>query len=319
MSIALTGVIFTKPSPELQGVITSILEYKTYVRPTDISKAAISLLKCEPVIRLLFKRHSSGNLNQSYQEAVSALPELPLLLKLMRVCPLADLELEAVLIDIRFNFLLTVSELTGTSGLLRFQSALAIQCFTNEYVYNQNDTETKALQKLEALVAETLFNGQPPNPKSVLCLASYKALHEYEWCDLLTVTSAIEEVFTRQVLEPKQEGRIKPDIPALKEITDKVSSKVREQYEASPYPRWMNLRLSLKPKPISKIVDEVKLRLFDNTINVVESSNILIAGCGTRQHSIGTAARFENSKVLAIDLSLSSLAYAKRKTEELKN
>ena len=44
--------------------------------------------------------------------------------------------------------------------------------------------------------------------------------------------------------------------------------------------------------------------------------NVLIAGCGTGQHSIETAARFKGSKVLAIDLSMSSLSYAKRKTEE---
>ena len=43
----------------------------------------------------------------------------------------------------------------------------------------------------------------------------------------------------------------------------------------------------------------------------------MVAGCGTGQHSIGTSARFKSSKVLAIDLSLSSLAYAKRKTKEL--
>ena len=43
---------------------------------------------------------------------------------------------------------------------------------------------------------------------------------------------------------------------------------------------------------------------------------ILIAGCGTGQHSIATATRFKSSNVLAIDLSL-NLAYAKRKTEEL--
>ena len=48
-----------------------------------------------------------------------------------------------------------------------------------------------------------------------------------------------------------------------------------------------------------------------------KTPDILIAGCGTGQHSITTAARFKSSKVLAIDLSLSSLAYAKRKTEEL--
>ena len=45
--------------------------------------------------------------------------------------------------------------------------------------------------------------------------------------------------------------------------------------------------------------------------------DVLIAGCGTGQHSIESAMRFEKAKVLAVDLSLSSLAYAKRKTNEL--
>lgn len=47
------------------------------------------------------------------------------------------------------------------------------------------------------------------------------------------------------------------------------------------------------------------------------SIDILIAGCGTGQHSIETAQRFEAARVLAVDLSISSLSYAKRKTQEL--
>jgi ubiquinone/menaquinone biosynthesis C-methylase UbiE len=96
-----------------------------------------------------------------------------------------------------------------------------------------------------------------------------------------------------------------------------VSIKVREQYEDSPYPRWVNLGLSPNGMLISKMVAQSKIKLFDNEICNVSSPDILVAGCGTGQHAIGTAARFRNSKVLAIDLSLSSLAYAKRKTEEL--
>ena len=46
-------------------------------------------------------------------------------------------------------------------------------------------------------------------------------------------------------------------------------------------------------------------------------SNILIAGCGTGQHAIETAQRFSPARVLAIDLSLSSLAYAKRQTRAI--
>ena len=42
----------------------------------------------------------------------------------------------------------------------------------------------------------------------------------------------------------------------------------------------------------------------------------MIAGCGTGNHSI-IATRYKNANILAVDLSLSSLAYAKRKTEEL--
>ena len=72
-----------------------------------------------------------------------------------------------------------------------------------------------------------------------------------------------------------------------------------------------------QPISISKAVDETKLKLHNNKITEVKKPEILIAGCGTGQHSVETAARFKSSKVLAIDLSLSSLAYAKRKTTEL--
>ena len=57
--------------------------------------------------------------------------------------------------------------------------------------------------------------------------------------------------------------------------------------------------------------------MCNNEIRAVVSPRILVAGCGTGQHSIGTASRFKDSNVLAIDLSRRSLAYAKRKTLEL--
>ena len=317
MVIALKDVVFNQPNPDLQKAIGTILDHKTYVRPTDISSAAISLLKFEPVLQKILKRNSKSQLIQSPEETVLNLSELPLLLKLMAVCPLADLELEGVLTAIRSGLLSSILELEGASEVSNFQSALALQCFTNEYVYDQSDREGKALEALQVSVKRLLSNGEQPNPQSILCLASYKALHEYEWCNLITITNDIEAVFTRQVIEPQKEGHLKFNIPELTEITDKVSSKVRDQYEESPYPRWVNLGLPLAPTNTLEMTQETKLKLFDNTLNEVEAPNILIAGCGTGQHSIGTATRFKNSKVLAIDLSLSSLAYAKRKTEEL--
>ena len=42
-----------------------------------------------------------------------------------------------------------------------------------------------------------------------------------------------------------------------------------------------------------------------------------VAGCGTGQNAIATAQRFSGASVLAVDLSLASLGYARRKTLEL--
>jgi 2-polyprenyl-3-methyl-5-hydroxy-6-metoxy-1,4-benzoquinol methylase len=235
----------------------------------------------------------------------------------MSVCPLSDLALENLLRKLRASLLLSISDLTGSTEELKFQSALALQCFTNEYIYNQSEHEDKALTALEAATKQTLNNGDQPSPQSILCLASYRPLNQYDWSSSLRISDEIADVFTRLVVEPNQEAKLKSVLPVLEEITDEVSSKVRDQYEVSPYPRWVNLGLRLQPAPISKVVEEIKLNLFDDAIKEVETPNILIAGCGTGQHSIGTAARFKGSKVLAIDLSLASLSYAKRKTEEL--
>ena len=79
----------------------------------------------------------------------------------------------------------------------------------------------------------------------------------------------------------------------------------------------MNLAIPLIPETFSKTMDDKKLFLFNNRIRNVKAPEILIAGCGTGQQSIETATQIRDSKVLAIDLSLSSLAYAKRKTNEL--
>jgi len=44
--------------------------------------------------------------------------------------------------------------------------------------------------------------------------------------------------------------------------------------------------------------------------------SVLIAGCGTGAHSIETAQRFPDARVLAVDISRTSLAYARRKSRE---
>src|SRR4029453_14664497 len=45
--------------------------------------------------------------------------------------------------------------------------------------------------------------------------------------------------------------------------------------------------------------------------------DVLIAGCGTGQQAVMTARRFAGARVLAVDLSIASLCYAKYRTDAL--
>jgi ubiquinone/menaquinone biosynthesis C-methylase UbiE len=62
---------------------------------------------------------------------------------------------------------------------------------------------------------------------------------------------------------------------------------------------------------------DLRVNLDLNKNQFSTSPKILIAGCGTGQDSLRVASSFQNSSVLAVDLSLSSLSYAIRKTKEL--
>ena len=313
---SLNDVTFEEPVPGLSDIIVELLEKKTYVRPSEIATSAILHLKLDPVVQSVLNNRSASSLEQSLPQTIASLSKVPLLVKLMSVCPLPDLEIEALLTNIRSATLFNHSELSNDENWLLFGSALALQCFTNEYVYFQSDKEAKYVEELSKTVGEKLVDGQQIDPATILCLASYKVLHEYSWCHLLSIPESLEDVAKSQVFDIEEERELRDDIPVLREITNRVSSKVKEQYEANPYPRWVNPGLPSQSKPVSEIVKSENLKISDANIFSTESPQILVAGCGTGLHSIETAARFENCNVLAVDLSLSSLAYAKRKTNE---
>ena len=163
----------------------------------------------------------------------------------------------------------------------------------------------------------SLTQASQPTIMEVLILATYRPLHEYDWGEKLRVLDQVPEVKVRLLDEPLAERLILQDMTVLADIEDSVSRKVREQYEENPYPRWVKLGIPQKGETLARVFDELKLQLQSENIKKASTPTILIAGCGTGQHSIETASRFANCQVTAIDLSRASLAYAQRKTSEL--
>jgi SAM-dependent methyltransferase len=127
-----------------------------------------------------------------------------------------------------------------------------------------------------------------------------------------------KELFIRQISEPAEEEEIKKSIQSFGVSSDPVSHAVREQYEESPYPRWIDDELS-KPRTFQ----EALLERFPylTSVDVGSPVRILIAGCGTGRHPIEIAAKYSDAQVTAIDLSKASLAYGIRQARryELSN
>jgi len=114
-----------------------------------------------------------------------------------------------------------------------------------------------------------------------------------------------------------EEQSLRSEIPLLSSVDDKVSQLVRDQYEENPYPRWLRTGIYGEPRTVQQFFQAIKLDLGQDTYQLSDRPEILVAGCGTGVHAISTASKFLNCEVLAVDLSLSSLSYAVRKTKEL--
>jgi len=157
-----------------------------------------------------------------------------------------------------------------------------------------------------------------------LCLACFRQLEKFGWAEKLIFGSDFSELERRFIREPQKERELASQIEKLGEIKNQVSVQVRSQYEENPYPRWVGIGLVRylpkvrgKENTIENIISEIGLKINKGDIKKIKNPKILVAGCGTGQHSISCASRFKNPEVTAIDLSLTSLGYAQRKTIEL--
>ena len=312
----LRSINFNRQNSKILNLINTLLEKKYIIRPYEIANTALGLMKYEDDYQVLFKKYTSLKLHGDLFVIIKKVTKTNILLKLMSNCPIANLDLEKFLEHIRNDLLDKVHNKEFSINTLNFQSALSQQCFINEYIYETNNSEINKINKLEKIVNQLLSHGKQPKPQFIFCLSAYKPLNKYKWCSLLKNNKFINDVYTQQIIEVNEENKIKCNIQTLDNISDKISSKVQEQYELNPYPKWINLGIPKEAISISELT--LKLNVKDKSINKIISPLILIAGCGTGQHSIFEAKRFKNSNVIAIDLSSSSLAYAIRKTNELK-
>ena len=242
----------------------------------------------------------------------------PLLLYLLQSTPVRDIAFERLLTSLRSSLLINAT--TGKSvseTILGFACALASQCFINEYVFATTLEEDAEVERLKRALNDAITSGASFDPIQLAVLAMYEPLHALAFAPVLLDrrwTPAIDELLTQQVREPAREIELRDSIPRLTMIEDEVSQRVRQQYEENPYPRWVHAAGQVAPISIDQYLrDRFPTSAF-TSLGKTDPLDMLIAGCGTGQIAIASAQKYLGARVFAIDLSLSSLCYAKRKT-----
>jgi SAM-dependent methyltransferase len=299
-------------------------------RPTTLMRPALSLIFQDGAfdeIRASFPKDAlrfseSTRTAKLSKSAIRLLHSNALLQCLLELTPIADPVLESVLTHIRVTLLQEVSQteiLADEFEGLPFYCAIARQCFLNEYIYNVSSDELMQIELLRKKVASVTETDGEISPVTLIALASYiplwrvpmpERLLQRKWPD--QVAAVLEEA----VRKPLFEHVLRSVLPKLTAIDDHVSIQVQEQYEENPYPRWV------KSLPVGETLTlDARVRRQFPLAPVGKGRNtqavdILIAGCGTGRQSVECAIDFPKAKILAVDLSLTSLAYAHRMTNE---
>ena len=206
---------------------------------------------------------------------------------------------------------------------LNFFCALARQCFRNEYIYRESAEEAAQAAALQEQIEDRLRQPEETLPRAAIAvLACFRPLGSMaesgrlQGHELASRGDTFDRLITQQVREQAAERALAGSIAELGESGDKTSRKVRSEYEENPYPRWTSVA-RLKSLPLRALLGEMFPFANLKNLRLSAEPDLLVAGCGTGAHAFSSAMRYRESRVLAMDLSLASLAYGKRKAGEL--
>lgn len=294
-------------------------------RPDDLARVCADLITHHPAIAP-WAAHATGSASQDVPDPdgealLTALAGDTLLKALLCLTPNQDMTLERLLTLARRLVLQAAIHAAapenGADEGLEFCSALARQCFINEYVFAQSEEETALAGSLRDRLVAALESGDAISLRWVATVAAYFPLSSVPSAHRLLERSwpaAIEAILTQQLREPDEERGLCVTIPRLTAIENTVSRTVRTQYEENPYPRWIQAGSAGSPEDLTDYLRRTFPLAGVEPVGQGVGLDILVAGCGTGRNAIETAQKFKGARTLAVDLSLNSLAHAVRKT-----
>ena len=282
--------------------------------PRYLSFLTGRVLKADPVIGPIVERAQHGPISG---DDIGVLARDTLLRAGLESTQLGDIAVERLLTELRRAMLVGARDCAG--DVLALFCSLARQCFINDYLFACSAEETAQIGGLRGGLVAALASGQAVEAGTLARVACYAPLHTLPGAETLLARewpAAVFALLRQQIAEPREEARMRDAIPQLTSIRDVISLAVREQYEQNPYPRWTRIAAGTKPQPLDAFLAR-RFPLARFTPPAKSSLDYLIAGCGTGQLVAIQLQSISGVAVTAVDLSLASLGYAKRMTDEM--
>jgi 2-polyprenyl-3-methyl-5-hydroxy-6-metoxy-1,4-benzoquinol methylase len=157
---------------------------------------------------------------------------------------------------------------------------------------------------------------------ALLLYAMYEPVNDLSCCRGLSYSkfedwpTALQPLLKKVFLDRATEHALADSINRLDSVTHEVSKAVMNLYEQNPYPRWEHIFLTENKIRYIDLYPNLT-KLIRNRKKFNKHISCLIAGAGTGRQPLWLAANCHDIDVLAFDLSLPSLCYAKRQSMEL--
>jgi SAM-dependent methyltransferase len=316
---------FFPGADEIRDIIALALR-EVWAKPHELFGIARGILTSNSIIGPAIRRATAAwprrlSLDELLgPNGISQIAVDPLLPALLERGRILDLEIERFVTSLRACLLEIVTRDRDhqNAGIVRLCCALGRQCYVNEYVFDRTTAENDRANRLRERINHALEINSAILPIEIALLSAYMQLDCLPAVALLKRSwpTSIVALLEEQIQTPAAERKLRTSIPQITPISNDISVRVREQYEENPFPRWFKLPAN-RPMPVDEWMPQQFP--FSNFRRIGKGADIdvLIAGCGTGRHSIIFAQVLPGARILAVDLSLSSLCYAKEKTRAM--
>jgi 2-polyprenyl-3-methyl-5-hydroxy-6-metoxy-1,4-benzoquinol methylase len=316
--ISLRTISFHSVNEQLSNTIKKCCEHPE-VNHQHLLKPIVSILQLDPTFQSILEicpqqSYADFQAHINRETLKQVILDNPWLNFILRETVITDLSLERLILYLR-RLLLQDSSLEAQN----FLTSLAIQNYYNEYVCSSSSEEEEIVKELRSSLE--ISDNLNSLERELVILANYQRLSQLSRAEEILELSekyfnpATQALIQKTLARDLAERALREEIQQLTPILDNTSVAVQSQYEENPYPRWLGIT-KLEPIPASQYIRFLFPSWQQSEFLKQSGLKVLVAGCGTGAEAIVFANNYKNVEILAIDLSLTSLAYAKRMTKQ---